>query len=392
MAPDAPTLTLAPPGGAEAGDPSMSWPAAGHFNNPLGPRSTAPRVPATTVRRPRLEALLANGATRPVTIVSAPAGAGKTTFLASWFHALESPSAAWLTLGERDNDSQTFVSSLVMALGADAARPPIPTGDDMAVCADALRQVELRREPQVLVLDDVQELETATALATLGRVVESAPSQLQLVLATRADPPLRLGRLRVEGRLREIRSDALSFQPSEAVQLFANLGLQLARRDADAIHLRTEGWAAGLRLIATALEEGADPRRLAHDDAAAASIVSGYLFSEVFDRKPEAVQRLLLRTSIVDRLTPEIVVLLADDADAAKRLADLKHGGLFLSELELEHWYRYHSLFGALLRDRLRAEDPALSRELHLRAAHWYVDQGSPAEAEHHAREAGDWE
>src|SRR4051812_47981155 len=182
----------------------MSWlEPTGHFSNHSASKRTPPNVPESTVRRPRLERSLATGTRRPVTIVTGPAGAGKTTLLASWFHdhakEPDSPRASWLTVDGRDNERGSFVSSLVATLGAPATLPQITDGDDVAVCADALRQVELRREPRILVLDDVHELETPSALAVLGHIVEGAPPQLDVVMATRADPALRLGRLRVDG-------------------------------------------------------------------------------------------------------------------------------------------------------------------------------------------------
>ena len=358
------------------------------------PRSWVPRLPEPVVARPRLDALLAEGRRRQVTLVAAPPGAGKTTLLAGWVRRTYDVPAAWLTVEKSDDLPGRFVRSVVDALGgigALAPRDSIGTDGDLSMLDDALHELSLAGHRAVLVLDDVHELTSAGSVAALGRLVERAPQELELLIASRADPPLRIGRLRVEGRLSEIRNADLLFTLTEAAELFQAHGLHVTQRDVLAIHERAEGWAAGLRLIAYAIEKGANPRRFALDGGPAEEAVSEYLLTEVLERQDEAVQRFLQRTSIVDELTPDLAIALCDDVDAGSRLADLERRGVFLTEVEGEALYRYHALFAALLRARLRHHDPELRRSLHRRAAAWYGSRNMIVAAEHHARAAEDW-
>ena len=358
------------------------------------PRSWVPRLPEPIVARPRLDELLADGRRRQVTLVAAPPGAGKTTLLAGWVRRTYDVPAAWLTVEPSDDLPGRFVRSVLDALGGIGALCPRDRsgGDgDLSMLDDALHELALAGHRAVLVLDDVHELTSAGSVAALGRLVERAPQELELLIASRADPPLRIGRLRVEGRLSEIRNADLLFRLTEAAELFEAHGLHLTQRDVLAIHERAEGWAAGLRLIAYAIEKGANPRRFALDGGPAEEAVSEYLLTEVLERQDEAVQRFLQRTSIVDELTPDLAIALCDDVDAGSRLADLERRGVFLTEVDGEALYRYHALFAALLRARLRHHDPELRRALHRRAADWYGSRNMVVAAEHHARAAEDW-
>ncbi|HEX8805195.1 MAG TPA: hypothetical protein VF743_13405, partial [Acidimicrobiales bacterium] len=228
-------------------------------------------------------------------------------------------------------------------------------------------------------------------LRTLARIVEQAPPTLDVVMAARADPPLGWGRLRLQGRLRQVRNDDLRFRPDEAAELFAGHGVRIGRDDTRVLCDRTEGWAAGLRLAACALQSDAEPGRLVLSASATQVAVSDYLLTEVLDRQDEAAQRFLLRTSVVDRLTPDLARALTGDARAGERLAALERRGIFLVQLEEDGSYRYHALFAALLRARLRLRDPELVAALHRRAAGWHLAHGLPVEAEFHARAAGEW-
>jgi LuxR family maltose regulon positive regulatory protein len=350
-------------------------------------------LPETLVRRPRLENLLANEERSQVTLVCGAPGAGKTTLLASWLATTPVGNVAWLTLDRRDNESRRFATLVTAALeraGALAGLGASPhDGEDLL---DAVFEHLVRRGQQVvLVLDDLQELASRSALRALGHLVEQAPPVLDLVLSSRADPPVPWGRLALEGRLRQVRNADLRFSAEEAGELFTRHGVRLGRDDTNALCERTEGWAAGLRLAACALSSEADPRGFVLSASATQVAVSDYLLTEVLDRQDEAAQQFLLRTSVVDRVTPDLAVTLTGDSRAGERLAALERRGIFLVELDEDGSYRYHALFGALLRARLRLRDRAMYSALHRKAAVWHLDNGMTREAEEHARAAGEW-
>jgi LuxR family transcriptional regulator, maltose regulon positive regulatory protein len=359
----------------------------------VGTKCSIPRLPETLVRRPRLEGLLANEQRSQVTLVCGAPGAGKTTLLASWLATAPVGKVAWLTLDRRDNEPRRFATLVTAALeraGALAGLGASPhDGEDLL---DAVFEHLVRRgQHVVLVLDDLQELASRPALRTLGHLVEQAPPALDLVLSSRADPPVPWGRLALEGRLRQVRNADLRFSPDEAGELFSRHGVRLGRDDTNALCERTEGWAAGLRLAACALSTDADPRGFVLSASATQVAVSDYLLTEVLDRQDEAAQQFLLRTSVVDRVTPDLAVTLTGDSRAGERLEALERRGIFLVELDQDGSYRYHALFGALLRARLRLRDRALFSALHRKAALWHLENEMPREAEEHARAAGEW-
>jgi len=355
------------------------------------------RLPDALGRRSHLEALLAGGVRRRLTVLSAPPGAGKTTLLAGWVNRNPDQRIAWLAVDRTDNRSGSFARNVVNALAeigavSSSLTADVDGRDGPAMLGDALHELNVRGEPVVLILDDVQELTSGPAIKSLELLVDHAGSALEIIMATRADPPLRLGRLRVNGWLGEIRNSDLAFSPAEAAELFASRGIRMTHQEIMSIHERTEGWAAGLQLIAFALEQGAEPKRFALDDAPAEAAVSDYLLREVLVRQKERVQDFLMRTSIVDYVTPELAVTLSGDADAGALLEDLERGGVFLSELRGTGVYRYHALFASLLRARLRQHDLGLYHALHSRAARWYAERSMPLFAEAHARAGENWE
>jgi LuxR family transcriptional regulator, maltose regulon positive regulatory protein len=357
-----------------------------------GPRRYLPVLPKPIVRRARLEALLDDGQRRQITLVSGLPGAGKTTLVASWLRPTRRP-AAWVGLDGRDNEPGRLARSVVagLALVSPVAEPvPRRRRSDAAALDQAFAALTGGR--WVLVLDDVHELRSPEALRTLGHLLDRAPANLSVVLCARADPPVALGRLRLEGRLGEIRNADLEFTAAEAAQLFTAYGIELGHDDMRALWLRTQGWVAGLRLAAGALGPAADRHELVRTTTATEAAVADYLLEEVLDRQEESTQSFLLRTSVVDHLSPPLAAVLSDDEQAQERLDELERNGVFLADMSGAGWYRYHALFADLLRASLRRRHPDLVPELHRRAAGWLGANGRRTDAEHHARLAGDWD
>jgi LuxR family maltose regulon positive regulatory protein len=362
---------------------------------PVGTRTSVPRLPEPWLRRARLNDRFS--ALRPgdVLLVAAFAGSGKTTLLADWYANDRQGDGAWVTLDGRDNSPGRLAALIAYALGLQIESPSPRRGrrGDAFVVDRVLEELEAIGRPRVLVLDDVHELTAPEALRTLEHLVHNPSPQLALVISTRADPPLPLGRLIVEGRLHQIRTDELAFTAAEAAALFAAHGLALDPVQVASLHARTGGWAAGLRLAALALEGDRDPSRFVTDTVQSEAIMSEYLMEEVLERLPGDLQQFLLRTSVAQPLTVDLAAELADDADAATKLALIERTGLFVTHSDQPiSQYRFHALFGALLHARMRTADPVLERELSSRAARWFDAHDMPLEAESHAFTGGEWE
>ena len=290
----------------------------------LGPRSSLARLPEALVRRPRLDSLLADGARRQVTLISAPPGSGKTTLVTAWL-ASRRRRDVMLTVDARDNERDQLAGVIVAALvdrGAVVPEEIDATLPGTTLLDAAFAQLEQRSNKRVLVLDDLQELTSRHALRTLAYLVERAPASLDLVLCSRADPPIRLTRLRLEDRLAEIRNDSLAFDLAETSALLTAHGLALTRAQVQALWRRTEGWVAGLRLAACALQGEADPAEFVQGAAGTETAIADYLLKELLTRQDEAIQQFMLRTSVVGRLTPDLAEVLTGDAggvQAARR-------------------------------------------------------------------------
>ncbi len=359
----------------------------------LGQRSSLARLPEVLVRRPRLDSLFDDRVRRQVTLISAPPGSGKTTLVTAWL-ASHPRRGVMLTVDARDNERDQLAGVIVAALvnGGAIAPEDIDASLPATTLLDAaFARLEERGGKRVLVLDDLQELTSRHALRTLAYLVERAPVTLDVVLCSRADPPIRLTRLRLEGRLGEIRNDALAFDLAEASALLSAHGLSLTRSQVQALWRRTEGWVAGLRLAACALQGEADPAEFVQGAAGTETAIADYLLKELLTRQDAAIQRFMLRTSVVGRLTPDLAEVLTEDPAVSRRLGELERNGVFLAELEDRTWYRYHSLFATLLEARLRQQHRALADELHRRATAWFIANDMLGEAEVHARAAGDW-
>jgi LuxR family transcriptional regulator, maltose regulon positive regulatory protein len=348
-----------------------------------------PALPNDVVVRPRLHAALSAGVAGPLTLVSAPPGAGKTVMVASWVASGAAPGpVAWASLDEGDADRHRFWRLVAGALADGVA---VPRRGDLSETLDALCQALCdREEPVVLVLDDFHEVDQEVA-ADLDRLLAHAPPTLRLVLVTRQDPPLRLPRVRLADGLSEIRQRHLAFTEHEAAQLLKHAGATLDVHEVSMLCRRTEGWAAALRLAALALRDHPEPE--AHVAALAASdrTVADYLLEELLDRQPADLRAFLLRTSIVDDLTGDLADALTEGSDGAARLADLVRRNAMVTQLAGPGgWFTCHPLLRDLLRAQLGAERADERRALHRRAASWLAENGREREALGHARAADD--
>ena len=356
-----------------------------------------PRLRRGLVTRPRLSDRLSRGAESALTLVSAPAGFGKTTLLTEWLAAApaDGRSAAWLSLDQRDNDSAVFWTYLVTALqtaahgvGAGALlllqspQSPIET-----VLATLVNDLHATPNDVVLVLDDYHVIEARDVQDGMTFLLEHLPPQIHLVIASRADPALPLARLRGRGELVEIRGADLRFTPDEAAEyLNEAMGLTLTAEDVDALEGRTEGWIAALQLAALSMQGRDDIAGFIAGFAGDDRYIVDYLVEEVLQRQPEHVRSFLLQTSILSRLNGSLCDAVTGQDGGKAMLEALDRGNLFLVSLDdRRQWYRYQHLFRDVLRARLLDEQPDRVHELHRRASGWYEQNGERSEAIHHA-------
>ena len=361
--------------------------------------SVAPVAGGGIVFRPALVGRL-TGAAR-VTVLSAPAGSGKTVLLQSWVCAAAlTECTAWVPVQGEERDPQRFWIAVADALrgtsaGAGLVRPltVAPDLDGWAVVERLLEDLSRLPERIWLVIDDLHELESSETLLQLTQLALRAPQQLRLVLATRQDLWLGLHRLRLEGELTEIRAADLRFTFGEARALFDAAGVELPDPAVALLVERTEGWAAGLRLAALSLARHPDPERFAAEFCGSDRMVAEYLLAEVLQRQPEPVRRLLLRTSILARVNGELADLLTGEVGGERVLQDLEAAGGFVVPLDTRRsWFRYHQLFADLLQLELRRAAPGLLAGLHGAAAGWFAGHGDPVQAIRHAQAGRDWE
>ena len=355
--------------------------------------------------RSRLSERLNRGAEESgLILVSAPAGFGKTTLLAEWLAAAPAGqwSAAWLSLDATDNDPARFWTYLIAALqtvapglGAGAlSLLESPQTSIEAVIATLLNELSALPHDVVLVLDDYHVVDAQTVHDGMAFLLEHLPPQLHLVIATRADPALPLARLRAGGKLLEIRAADLRFTPDEAAAYLNEvMGLALTARDVAALEGRTEGWIAALQLAAISMQGRDDVTSFIAGFAGDDRYIVDYLIEEVLRRQPEGVRSFLLQTSVLDRLTGPLCDAVTGQDGGKAMLEALDRGNLFLVPLD-DHrqWYRYHHLFGDVLRARLLDEQPDRVPDLHRRASGWYEQNGEPSEAIRHALAAEDFE
>ncbi|GIF49414.1 LuxR family maltose regulon positive regulatory protein [Asanoa ferruginea] len=369
----------------------------------LATKLFAPARRARLVARPRVTEGL--GSTldpgHRLTLVSAPAGFGKTTLLGDWLADLAQrhphTRAGWLSLDDGDNDLPRFLAHLVAAMQRAGLDVEPPTADLTPLVNDIVHAGARDSDKHwVLVLDDYHAIGAAEVHEAVTFLLDHLPDRLHLIIATRADPPLPLARLRTRGQLTEVRAADLRFTASEARDFLNGvMGLELTAADVAALEDRTEGWIAGLQLAALSLHGIADRAEVAGFIAAFAGsnrFVIDYLADEVLARQPAPVRDFLLRTAVLDRLSGPLCDAVTAGSGGAGMLADLERGNLFVVPLDTDRsWYRYHHLFADVLQARLLAEHPLDVPRLHARASVWFEAHGQVADAVRHALAADDF-
>jgi LuxR family maltose regulon positive regulatory protein len=367
----------------------------------LRPSQSRPKL----VSRPRLVERLAPEAGRRLTLVSAPAGFGKTTLLVKWAKDRmdEGYSVAWLSLDADDNDPARFLSYLVAAIGRvveegfgegvlAALRSPTPPRFE-ALTGAIVNEMAAISGGLDLVLDDYHVVEDEGVHRIVTMLLERLPEGARLVISSRVDPPLPLARLRARDQMVGLGAHELAFTEEEAGAFLKGvMELDLSRDDVASLEERTEGWIAGLQLAALSMRDSEDLPSFVGSFSGSHRDVLGFLAEEVLSRQPGRVQDFLLETSILDALTGPLCDALNGRPDGQEMLERLERENLFVVALDDERrWYRYHHLFRDFLLGRLRHEDPGLSGELHLRASGWYEENGHLAEAIGHALSAREY-
>ncbi|MBK6709527.1 MAG: LuxR family transcriptional regulator [Chloroflexi bacterium] len=364
-----------------------------------------PRLRPSFISRPQLSETLNVGlqAGCKLTLISAPAGFGKTTLVTEWLAGCARPSA-WLSLDERDSDLPRFLTYLIAALqtlfpaiGKDvtavlqAAPPPIESS-----LTTLLNEIGSVSDNFLLVLDDYHMVDAPDVDNALAFLLNHLPPQMHLVITTREDPNLPLARLRVRGQLTELRAADLRFSLDEtAVFLNQMMGLTISKQDIAALEARTEGWIAGLQLAALSMQgHPDDSASFIHTFSGSHRFVLDYLVEEVLQQQPESVQRFLLQTAVLNQMTGPLCDALTGKDNSQAILESLERANLFLVPLDNDRrWYRYHHLFADLLRQRLHQRTAASDiADLNIQASQWYEANGLELEAFHHAAAAHDIE
>ena len=368
-----------------------------HDDPVLASKLTVPHLPGWIVARSRVDQLIAAGARGPLTTVTGPPGAGKTMAVALWTAASRPPgTVVWITLDHYDNRPKVFWSYVVAALrraGIEVPRvltTPARSAVNHGFLLGLASVLAAQDTPVIMVLDDLHMLTEPVVLDGLAYVLRNAAPGLHLVASSRMDPLLPLHRYRLMGELAEIRADDLAFSVAESGLLMAQHGITLSTASLERLTGATEGWAAGVRLAALSMDGHDDPEQFTKELDAEDSAVTGYLVDEVLNTQPAPVRDLLLRTSILDCVSADLASELAGDEHAASTLHNLTQTNAFVRPLG-QGWYRYHAMFAAVLRLKLRSECPELLSDLHRRAALWFRRNGCVAQAVRHAADCGDW-
>jgi len=352
---------------------------------------------------PRLIKHLEDGLSRKLTLVSSPAGFGKTTLLSEWIHKCGQP-VAWITLDQGDNDPSRFLKYFITAalqkneaeIGEEifsALQSSQPPKSDILLTG-LLNEITEMTQPIVIVLDDYHVITEPTIQEMLTFILENQPPQMHLVISSRADPPWPLARLRVHGELAEIRTRDLRFTTDEAATFLNNvMGLKLSPQEVASLEGLTEGWIAGLQMAALSMRGRKDVSGFIESFSGSHRFILDYLVEEVLDQQSLTIQEFLLKTSILESLSGPLCDAVADREDSQIILTQLEQANLFLIPLDDERcWYRYHHLFADLLRIRLEHTQPEHTPTLHRRASEWFEQNGLIAEAVNHSLVANDFE
>jgi len=339
--------------------------------------------------------MMDEGFERKLTLISAPAGFGKTTLLVDWVNTHNIP-AAWFSVDKNDNDPLHFLTYVILGLQtlqADIGKaaltmlkspqpPPIES-----ILINLINDVMPIPADMALILDDYHLVDAKPIHDMITFLLENLPGQMHMIIATRSDPPLPLARIRSHHQLTELRAADLSFTADETAILFnESLNLQLSNRDIQLLETRTEGWIAGLQLAALSIQGRKDPSDFIRAFKGEHRYIADYLMEEVLDRQPEHLRNFLLQTSILARLSGPLCDAVTEQENSQQLLNDLEKANLFVIPLDDERcWYRYHHLFADLLEQRLRSKQADLIPELHRRASQWLAENGFKNEAVDHA-------
>ena len=354
-----------------------------------------PRARSSLVSRPRLTSVLGRHPAQRLTLVSAPAGFGKTTLLAEWL-ALEDmvKNVAWVSLDATENDPRLFWAYVARALRTSAfdllqstRQPGIQN-----VVASLINEITIGDVDWLLVLDDYHVIDEPSVHDTVTFLLDHLPPRMRVVIASRSAPPLPLARLRARGELTEVRADDLRFTPEEA-SAFLNqvMTLGLSPNDVHILEQRTEGWIAGLKLAALSMRGRGEVRRFVEAFSGENRHVADYLIEEVLHSESEEVRRFLLATSMLDRLSGPLCDAVIGEGGSQSMLEELERRNLFVVALDdRREWYRYHHLFAEVLQKQASAKIPDEARVFHQRASRWYEEQGALGNAVRHALASGD--
>lgn len=371
-------------------------------------------IPATRpelVSRSHLVDQLNHGLHRKLTLISAPAGFGKTTAVTNWLHSQKGNDAllfliGWLSLDEEDNDPVRFLTYLITALNrvpeletdigvgalqmAQASQPPPPE----TILTAVINEIAMITNKIVLVMDDYHLIDSQSVHDAVTFLLENLPPQLHLVITTREDPPLQISRLRTRDQLNEFRAVHLRFSTAETAEFLNEImGLKLSAKDIVALEKRTEGWVAGLQLAAISMQGRTDISNFIQSFTGSHHFVIDYLVEEVLNHQPEHIHDFLLQTSILDQLNGSLCDALTGQENGQVTLETLERANLFIVSLDSQRrWYRYHHLFADLLRQRLRQTQLGRISSLHRRASEWFEQYGFTDQAIEHAVRAEDFE
>jgi len=378
--------------------PDLPQPRSGPVLDLIASKLRRPPVRPGTIRRPSLIERLARGDSRPIVSVVAPPGYGKTTLLAQWAER-NGQAFAWVSVDEQDNDPKVLLSYVAEALDAvqpvgarvfDALASPASSVPGTVVPRIATAFASMTA-PVALVLDDVHALRDSECRAALSVLADHVPTGSRLVLAGRDQPPLRVARLRAEGRIAEIGPGDLALDAGEAASLLRGAGVALGAEEVAVLHERTEGWPAGLYLAALCLREGGSLARAAASFGGDDRLVAEYLEAEFLARIPVRHREFLTRTAVLERMSGSLVEAVLQAPGSAATLAELARSNLLLVPLDRRGaWYRYHHLFQDMLLAELERTEPGLVPVLRRRAADWCQRNGLPEEGLEYSMAAGD--